>query len=50
VSSQPGNDNIGKIVEIKGVVLDAVFPDALPQIYTALRISLDGRELIAEVQ
>ena len=42
--------NVGKIVEIKGVVLDAVFPDALPQIYTALRISLDGRELIAEVQ
>jgi F-type H+/Na+-transporting ATPase subunit beta len=44
------SQNVGKIVEIKGVVLDAVFPDALPQIYTALRISLDGRELIAEVQ
>src|SRR5829696_9831690 len=42
--------NVGTIVEIKGVVLDAVFPDTLPQIYTALRISLDGRELIAEVQ
>jgi F-type H+-transporting ATPase subunit beta len=42
--------NVGKIVEIKGVVLDAVFPDELPEIYTALRISLDGRELIAEVQ
>jgi F-type H+/Na+-transporting ATPase subunit beta len=42
--------NLGRIVEIKGVVLDAVFPDDLPQIYTALRISLDGRELIAEVQ
>jgi F-type H+/Na+-transporting ATPase subunit beta len=42
--------NIGKIVEIKGVVLDAVFPGALPEIYTALSISLDGRELIAEVQ
>jgi F-type H+/Na+-transporting ATPase subunit beta len=44
------SQNIGKIVEIKGVVLDAVFPDELPGIYTALRISLDGRELIAEVQ
>ena len=44
------SQNIGKIVEIKGVVLDAVFPDELPEIYTALRISLDGRELIAEVQ
>jgi F-type H+/Na+-transporting ATPase subunit beta len=42
--------NVGTIVEIKGVVLDAVFPDTLPQIYTALRISLGGRELIAEVQ
>src|SRR5512133_946033 len=42
--------NIGKIIEIKGVVLDAVFPDELPAIYTALRISADGRELIAEVQ
>src|SRR5204863_7626296 len=39
---------------IKGVVLDAVFPDRLPEIYHALRIDLaeDGgtRELIAEVQ
>jgi F-type H+-transporting ATPase subunit beta len=42
--------NVGKIIEIKGVVLDAVFPDELPGIYTALRISADGRELIAEVQ
>src|SRR4051812_12993157 len=42
--------NVGTIVEIKGVVLDAVFPDQLPEIYSALRISADGRELIAEVQ
>jgi F-type H+/Na+-transporting ATPase subunit beta len=42
--------NVGKIIEIKGVVLDAVFPDELPAINTALRISADGRELIAEVQ
>jgi F-type H+-transporting ATPase subunit beta len=42
--------NVGTIVEIKGVVLDAVFPDELPAIYSALRISADGRELIAEVQ
>jgi F-type H+-transporting ATPase subunit beta len=49
-------ENVGKIVEIKGVVLDAVFPDRLPVIYGALRISIPGRdgdagsELIAEVQ
>jgi F-type H+-transporting ATPase subunit beta len=46
----------GKIVEIKGVVLDAVFPGHLPGIYNALEIPLaagDGgeeRTLIAEVQ
>jgi F-type H+-transporting ATPase subunit beta len=48
--------NVGKIVEIKGVVIDAVFPDQLPEIYNALRISVpaeDGKpgiDLIAEVQ
>ena len=49
-NAQNGQRNIGKIVEIRGVVIDAVFPENLPEIYTALRISLDGRELIAEVQ
>jgi F-type H+/Na+-transporting ATPase subunit beta len=49
-------ENVGKIVEVKGVVLDAFFPKRLPEIYTALSISMpevDGRpggELIAEVQ
>ena len=42
--------NKGKIVEIKGVVIDAVFPNELPAIYSALRITVDDRELIAEVQ
>jgi F-type H+-transporting ATPase subunit beta len=48
--------NVGRVIEIKGVVLDAVFPDALPQIYNALQIevpSRDGEEarvLVAEVQ
>jgi F-type H+-transporting ATPase subunit beta len=45
----------GRIVEIKGVVLDAVFPGALPEINHALSITVptpDGgtTELIAEVQ
>ena len=44
------NANRGKIVEIKGVVIDAVFPNELPAIYSALRITVDDRELIAEVQ
>ncbi len=47
--------NTGRIVEIKGVVIDAVFPERLPEINTALAIDVreaDGatRALIAEVQ
>jgi len=44
--------NVGKLLEIKGVVLDAVFTGELPAIYTALRIPrADGSgDLIAEVQ
>jgi F-type H+-transporting ATPase subunit beta len=55
--SENGSDgvNSGRIVEIKGVVIDAVFTDRLPEIYTALAIDIpdqDGsaRTLIAEVQ
>jgi F-type H+/Na+-transporting ATPase subunit beta len=53
---QKKGQNVGKVVEIKGVVIDAVFADQLPEINTALRIELperDGRsaiDLIAEVQ
>src|SRR6266542_2144893 len=48
--------NTGKVIEIKGVVIDAVFTERLPEIYNALRIDIpaqDGqkaRVLIAEVQ
>jgi F-type H+-transporting ATPase subunit beta len=54
--SSRGDSNVGKVIEIKGVVLDAVFPDRLPAIYHALNIevpSRDGEEervLVAEVQ
>src|ERR1043165_8976035 len=50
-----GQQNVGKIIEIN-VVVDAVFPDELPEINNALRITVpeaDGRaeiDLIAEVQ
>jgi F-type H+-transporting ATPase subunit beta len=46
----------GRIVEIKGVVIDAVFPEVLPEIYTALRIEIpalgdqEARMIVAEVQ
>jgi len=48
--------NVGKIIEIKGVVIDAVFAETLPEINTALRVQApeqDGRpaiDLVAEVQ
>jgi F-type H+/Na+-transporting ATPase subunit beta len=53
---QNNGQNVGKVVEIKGVVIDAVFADRLPEINTALRIQLPGHDgqhaidLIAEVQ
>jgi len=54
VADKSNGKNTGKIVEIKGVVLDAVFPDKLPEINHALRIEVPeeggSRELIAEVQ
>jgi F-type H+-transporting ATPase subunit beta len=49
--STNGKSNTGKLLEIKGVVVDAVFPGQLPEIYSALRITRpDGTDLIAEVQ
>jgi F-type H+-transporting ATPase subunit beta len=42
--------NTGRIVEIKGVVLDVVFPDRLPEILSALEIELEHGTLVAEVQ
>src|SRR6187402_3514387 len=54
--AENGSTNVGKVVEIKGVVIDAVFTGPLPEIYTALRIDVpasdgeEARSLIAEVQ
>src|SRR6266540_1415 len=48
--------NVGKVVEVKGVVIDAVFTGTLPAINNALRITVEGGDgasaldLIAEVQ
>jgi F-type H+/Na+-transporting ATPase subunit beta len=49
--------HIGTIVEIKGVVVDAVFPGEMPSIYNALEIEVpaiegetSSRVLVAEVQ
>jgi F-type H+/Na+-transporting ATPase subunit beta len=59
MSSQNGQSaNVGRIVEIKGVVIDAEFSGELPQIYNALHIQVpstdgdgaSGGTLVAEVQ
>ena len=48
--------NVGKVIEIKGVVIDVAFTGQLPRIYNALAIEVPGADgaaattLIAEVQ
>src|SRR6188472_3128849 len=50
------NGNLGRVEQVTGVVVDAVFPDQLPEIYSALEIEMSGgedgeaRELVCEVQ
>jgi F-type H+/Na+-transporting ATPase subunit beta len=54
--SAANGHNVGKIVEIKGVVIDAAFEGALPAIFNALEISVPSPDgsgtttLVAEVQ
>jgi F-type H+/Na+-transporting ATPase subunit beta len=54
--SAANGHNVGKIVEIKGVVIDAAFEGALPAIFNALEISVPNPDgsgtttLVAEVQ
>jgi F-type H+/Na+-transporting ATPase subunit beta len=50
MAEQRNGQNVGKLIEVKGVVIDALFPDELPEIYHALRLSVDDRDVIAEVQ
>jgi F-type H+/Na+-transporting ATPase subunit beta len=54
-TTQKEAPNVGRLLEIQGVVIDAVVTEQLPEIYTALEIDIpqeDGtsRRLIAEVQ
>jgi F-type H+-transporting ATPase subunit beta len=56
MSETQSKTNVGKVIEIKGVVLDAVFPSGLPQIHHAVHVQVPGsdgeepRVLVAEVQ
>ena len=47
VADKSNGKNTGKIVEIKGVVLDAVFPDRLPEINHAVSIQVPERRRLA---
>ena len=48
--------NVGRVEQVTGVVVDAVFPDGLPAIYSAVKIEMSGdedreaTELVCEVQ
>ena len=49
--AESNSRNVGKLIEIRGVVIDAVFTESLPEIYSALSIAMpDGATLVAEVQ
>jgi F-type H+-transporting ATPase subunit beta len=41
----------GRIVQVKGAVVDVEFPpDQLPEVYAALKVPVDGQELVLEVE
>jgi F-type H+-transporting ATPase subunit beta len=48
--------NVGRVEQVTGVVVDAVFPETLPEIYSAVKIEMAGdedreaTELVCEVQ
>jgi F-type H+-transporting ATPase subunit beta len=46
--AETGAKNIGRIEEIQGVVIEAVFPDKLPNIYNAIRVKLPEAALAEE--
>ena len=55
-ANEKSSQNVGKLLEIRGVVVDALFTEELPEIYTALEIEIPGsdgegpRKLVAAVQ
>jgi F-type H+/Na+-transporting ATPase subunit beta len=42
--------NVGRIEEIQGVVIDVVFPEKLPEIYSALEVKRGDDVIVLEVQ
>src|SRR6266498_1014431 len=43
--------NVGKVVQVIGPVLDVEFePEQLPELYNAVTVTIDSRQLVAEVE
>ena len=40
--SESNGANVGRVEQVTGVVVDAVFPDKLPEIYSAVKIEMNG--------
>jgi F-type H+-transporting ATPase subunit beta len=55
-SNGTNGTNVGRVEQVTGVVIDAVFPDQLPAIYSAVTIETRGdgdgepAQLVCEVQ
>ncbi len=55
-SNGSSGTNVGRVEQVTGVVIDAVFPDQLPEIYSAVNIETGGdgdgepTQLVCEVQ
>jgi F-type H+-transporting ATPase subunit beta len=53
--SESNGANVGRVEQVTGVVVDAYFPEQLPEIFSALRIEMEGddgetTDLVCEVQ
>src|SRR6195256_3246132 len=54
--AESNGSNVGRVEQVTGVVVDAVFPEQLPGIYSAVKIEMAGdadneaTELVCEVQ
>src|SRR3954454_13650357 len=55
-SNGANGTNLGRVEQVTGVVIDAAFPDQLPEIFSAVTIETDGdgdgepTQLVCEVQ
>ncbi|MDT7933180.1 MAG: F0F1 ATP synthase subunit beta [Sphingomonadaceae bacterium] len=49
MATQPTTNNIGRVAQVIGAVVDVQFDENLPEILTALETTVDGRRLVLEV-